>query len=49
MTMHRAVTCERPVCPVCDGQVEERRGKLICARCHAIVETCCDGGRQGGA
>jgi hypothetical protein len=27
--------------------VEERRGKLICARCHAIVETCCDGGKQG--
>jgi hypothetical protein len=47
MTTNRAAMCERPACPVCDGRVEERRGKLICARCHAIVETCCDGGKQG--
>jgi hypothetical protein len=34
-------------CPVCDGPVVEIRAKLVCARCHAIVETCCDGGKQG--
>jgi hypothetical protein len=37
----------REACPVCDGRVVERRSKLVCERCHAIVETCCDGGRQG--
>jgi hypothetical protein len=37
----------REACPVCDGRVVERRGKLVCERCHAIVETCCDGGKQG--
>jgi len=43
----QAPACSRPACPVCDGPVIERRGKLLCARCHAILETCCDGGRQG--
>lgn len=46
MTGRRVGVCERPVCPVCDGRVEERRSKLVCSRCHAIVETCCDGGKQ---
>ena len=41
-------SCDRPACPVCDGSLVEQRGKLICSRCHAIVETCCDGGKQGG-
>jgi hypothetical protein len=40
--------CERPACPVCDGPITELRGKLVCTRCRAIVETCCDGGKQGG-
>ena len=39
--------CDRPACPVCDGPVAELRGKLVCTRCRAIVETCCDGGKQG--
>ena len=43
----RAPTCDRPACPVCDGRVIELRGKLVCLRCHTIVETCCDGGKQG--
>jgi hypothetical protein len=34
------------VCPVCRGQtLIEIRGKLQCARCHTICETCCEGGR----
>ena len=37
----------REVCPVCDGRIVPMRGKLICERCRAIVETCCDGGKQG--
>ncbi len=32
-------------CPVCGGQLVEIRHKLICSRCHAICETCCEGGR----
>jgi hypothetical protein len=39
--------CAPPACPVCDGPVVEVRAKLVCARCRAIVETCCDGGKQG--
>ena len=35
----------RPVCPVCGGQLIEIRAKLQCASCHAICETCCEGGR----
>lgn len=41
------VGCWRPACPVCDGPIVEVRAKLVCARCRAIVETCCDGGKQG--
>jgi hypothetical protein len=41
-----ATRCTRPACPVCDGPVIEVRSKLVCARCRAIVETCCDGGKQ---
>lgn len=37
-------TCQR-VCPVCGGQLIEIRAKLQCARCHTILETCCEGGR----
>tara|TARA_R110002049_G_scaffold4601_5_gene32806 strand:- start:1114037 stop:1114447 length:411 start_codon:yes stop_codon:yes gene_type:complete len=34
------------VCPVCLGRtLFEIRGKLQCARCHTICETCCEGGR----
>ena len=34
------------VCPVCRGStLIEIRGKLQCARCHTICETCCEGGR----
>ncbi len=47
MTTVRPTACDRPVCPVCDGRLAELRGKLVCSRCHAIVETCCDGGKQG--
>jgi ribosomal protein S27AE len=33
------------VCPVCGStQLLEIRQKLHCQRCHAIVETCCEGG-----
>lgn len=39
--------CARSVCPVCDGPTVEVRSKLVCARCRTIVETCCDGGKQG--
>ena len=34
------------VCPVCTSRsLVEIRGKLQCARCHTICETCCEGGR----
>ena len=49
MTTATQSECERPACPICDGPLVELRGKLVCGRCHAIVETCCDGGKQGGA
>jgi len=35
----------RPACPVCGGRLIEIRGKLQCAACHTICETCCEGGR----
>jgi len=34
-----------PACPVCGGRLVEIRHKLTCSRCHAICETCCEGGR----
>jgi hypothetical protein len=34
-----------PACPACGGRVVEIRGKLVCARCRTICETCCEGGR----
>ncbi|HAA49280.1 MAG TPA: hypothetical protein DCE43_06130 [Planctomycetaceae bacterium] len=37
--------CVTPACPVCGGQLIEIRHKLTCSRCHAICETCCEGGR----
>ncbi len=40
-------SCPRPrrtTCPVCGGtELAHIRGKLHCVKCHAIVETCCDG------
>ena len=33
---------DRPVCPVCGGQLLDIRRKLCCAHCHSIIETCCD-------
>jgi hypothetical protein len=33
------------VCPVCGGGLMEIRHKLVCSQCHAICETCCEGGR----
>jgi len=42
-----ALACARPACPVCDGPTVEVRSELVCARCRAVVETCCDGGKQG--
>jgi hypothetical protein len=35
----------RPACPVCGGVLIEIRAKLQCSRCHAICETCCEGGK----
>ena len=35
----------KPACPVCGGHLIEIRAKLVCSRCHAICETCCEGGR----
>jgi hypothetical protein len=35
----------RPACPVCGGPLVEIKAKLQCARCRAICETCCEGGR----
>lgn len=29
-------------CPVCGGQGMPQRAKLICSRCGAIIQTCCD-------
>ncbi len=34
-----------PACPVCGGELIDIRAKLVCARCHTICETCCEGGR----
>lgn len=34
-----------PACPACGGELIEIRAKLICAVCHTICETCCEGGR----
>lgn len=32
------------VCPACGStEFQHIRGKLHCAKCRAIVETCCDG------
>jgi len=36
----------RRICPVCGGVLEEIWGRLQCARCHTICETCCEGGRE---
>jgi hypothetical protein len=39
-------TCpQTTACPVCGGRLIEIRGKLQCARCRTICETCCEGGR----
>jgi hypothetical protein len=36
----------QPICPICGGPLIEIRAKLQCQRCHTILETCCEGGRQ---
>ena len=36
----------QPVCSICGGKLIEIRAKLQCERCHVILETCCEGGRQ---
>ncbi len=33
------------ICPICSGNLFYLRTKLVCEKCHSIVETCCDGGR----
>lgn len=33
------------MCPICESQPIEIRGKLVCPFCHIILETCCEGGR----
>lgn len=33
------------LCPGCQSELTEQRGKLICPACHMIIETCCEGGR----
>lgn len=35
------------ICLVCQGPTLEIRGKLVCRRCGAILETCCEGGPMG--
>jgi len=37
-----------PCCPICAGETHEIRAKLVCRRCGAILETCCEGGPMGG-
>jgi hypothetical protein len=32
-------------CPACGGRLVEVKAKLVCSRCRAICETCCEGGR----
>ena len=36
---------KRPACPLCGGTLMEIKQKLQCSQCHAICETCCEGGR----
>lgn len=35
----------RSTCDHCGGRLIEIRMKLVCGECHAICETCCEGGR----
>ena len=35
-------------CPICHGETHEIRAKLVCRRCGAILETCCEGGPMSG-
>lgn len=30
-----------PVCPACAGQTAIVKCKIVCTRCHRIVENCC--------
>jgi hypothetical protein len=32
---------------VCGGPLTERKMELVCAQCHTVCETCCEGGRVG--
>lgn len=36
------------VCPVCGYATDPFRCKLICPRCHNVVESCADGGEVPG-
>jgi hypothetical protein len=40
----RSTACE-PRCPMCGGRLIDIRAKLVCAQCHRICETCCEGDR----
>ena len=33
-------------CPICEGELIERKLKKHCMRCGVLCETCCDGGKQ---
>jgi rubrerythrin len=35
------------MCPICGVAAIEIRAKLVCPKCHMILETCCEGGRCG--
>lgn len=39
------VVCEPEACPVCGARVEPEHAHGRCSKCHAMVYTCCDGGR----
>ncbi len=39
------VSACRSTCDHCGGRLIEIRMKLVCRECHAICETCCEGGR----
>jgi len=35
-----APVAPRPCCPVCGAEAIGQRCKLVCPRCHAVVENC---------
>lgn len=28
------------ICPMCSGEVIERKCRLVCAKCHALISNC---------